>query len=291
MSTKLKWTSALWALAPIAAFAGQSVDQSWDLSADASVFIDNVDGEIVVEAWDKKEARLTGELADSVERLLVEADADSLSIKVKNRSERYTDNSNLKLMIPTGANLEANGVSADVSVSGLDNERLSASSVSGDVTVQAVSAWVNVESVSGDVDFGGETSRISAESVSGDIDLTGISGEVTATTVSGDMELFAGTVENAKLETVSGDIEAVMAVADNGRLSAESMSGDVRITLPAGQQGVFKAQSFSGRITSDFGSVESERRGPGSYLKHVAGKGGPEIRVESFSGRISLQSK
>ena len=193
---KLKWTYALLAMVPVTAFAGQSVDQSWDLNADASVFIDNVDGEIVVEAWDRKAARLTGELADSVERLIVEADEDSLSIKVKNRSERYTDNSNLKLMIPTGANLEANGVSADISVSGLDNERLSASSVSGDVTVQAVSAWVNVESVSGDVDFGGETSRITAESVSGDIDLDGISGEVTATTVPDRVNLRVGTVLN-----------------------------------------------------------------------------------------------
>ena len=37
--------------------------------------------------------------------------------------------------------------------------------------------------------------------------------------------------------------------------------------------------------------LRSERLGPGSYLKHVAGKGGTEIRVESFSGRIDLQQR
>ena len=76
----------------------------------------------------------------------------------------------------------------------------------------------------------------------------------------------------------------------NGRLTAESMSGDVIVRLPSSQSGLFKAQSFSGRITSDFGSVSQAKHGPGSHLKHAAGKDGAEIRLESFSGNIKLQA-
>lgn len=293
---RLKWTIALLALAPISAIAGQSVDKSWNIDADASVSIDNVAGEIVIQAWDRSEAQLTGVLGDSVEELEIDASKSRLQISVRNRNERngrnrYTDETRLKLMVPIGAGINAEGVSADIGISGMDNEKLSATSVSGNVEVEAKSAWVSIESVSGDVVFGGNTERISAESVSGDVDLSGISGEISATTVSGDMELEAGLVESGKLETVSGDIDMSGEVASNGRLTAESMSGDVTIILPAGQDGVFKAQSFSGRISTDFGEVEDSGHGPGSYLKYVAGNSGAEIRVESFSGSINLEHR
>jgi hypothetical protein len=286
---KLKWTCALLALAPMAALAGQSVDESWALDGNASVSIDNVAGEVVVRGWGKDEARLTGELGDSVEELELEADASSLQINVVNRNQRNVDETVLLLMIPEGANISAGGVSADVTVTNLDNRKLTAKTVSGEVEVNAASEWVTVESVSGDVLFDGATPRISAESVSGDIELSGISGQVAASTVSGDVELAAGTVEQAKFETVSGDIDAVLEIATDGKLSAESMSGDVTIILPAGQKGLFKAQSFSGRISTDFGTVARAGHGPGSHLKFSAGKDGAEIRVESFSGNITLK--
>jgi len=84
---------------------------------------------------------------------------------------------------------------------------------------------------------------------------------------------------------------AVAEVSTNGRLSVESMSGDVTIILPASQSGVFKAQSFSGRITTDFGSVEQAKHGPGSHLRYTTGTGGAEVRIESFSGNIKLKQE
>jgi len=284
----LKWVGVLMVMAPLTTFAGQSVEKNWDLDAKASISIENIAGEIVIEAWNKKEAQLTGELGDSVEELEISASKSSLHISVQNRNERNIDSTVLKLMVPKGASIDAEAVSAGITVMGLDNEKLSASSVSGDVEVEATSEWVSIESVSGDVDFDGKTKRISAESVSGDLDLSGISGEIAATTVSGDMELQAGTIESAKLETVSGDIVIATEVSGNGRLTAESMSGDVAISLPSSQSALFKAQSFSGRITTDFGSVDQAKHGPGSHLKHMSGKGGAEVRVESFSGNIKL---
>ena len=290
MSTgNLKLLIALLALAPLAAFAGQTVDERWDIEAKASVSIENIAGEIVVQGWNKKEARLTGELGNSVEELEIDASKSSLQIRVKNRNERNVDSTELKLMVPKGASVDISGVSADVYVSGLDNEKLTASSVSGDVEVNASSQRVSIESVSGDVEFSGQTQRISAESVSGDLDLSGISGEITATAVSGDMELQTGSIESAQLETVSGDIVVNGEISGNGKLTAESMSGDVVILLPASQSGLFKAQSFSGRIYTDFGSVDHAKHGPGSHLKHVKGSGGAEVRVESFSGNIKLK--
>jgi DUF4097 and DUF4098 domain-containing protein YvlB len=285
----LKITAVTLMLASASVFAGKSVDESWNIDADAMVSIENIAGKIEVQGWDRNEAQLTGELGNSVKELEVSASSSSLQISVANRNERNVDNTELKLMIPKGASLDASAVSADINVSGLDNEKLTASSVSGDVDISASSNRVSIESVSGDVDFNGYTLRVSAESVSGDIVLSGVSGEVYATTVSGDMELKAGQIESGKFETVSGDMTAIAEVSDNGKLGVESMSGDVTILLPASQSGVFKAESFSGRISTDFGRVDRAKHGPGSHLKYVAGNGGAEIRVESFSGNIKLK--
>ena len=285
---KLKWVGILVAMVPLTAFAGQSIDERWDVDSNVSVSIENIAGEVVIEGWDRDEAHLTGVLGDSAKKLDVDASASSLQISVQNHNQRNIDATRLRLMVPNRADVDAEGVSADIYVKGLNNEKLSASSVSGDVEVDVSSEWVSIESVSGDVDFSGSTSRIIAESVSGDINLSGISGEISATTVSGDMELQAGSITSAKFETVSGDIVTTGQISDNGRLTAESMSGDVIINLPSDQAGQFKAQSFSGRISTDFGVVEKAKHGPGSHLKHMSGKGGAEVRVESFSGNIKL---
>lgn len=286
----LKLAFTLLALTPLVALGGESVDQRWDIDANATVSIENVAGKIEIVGWGRNEAHLTGRLGDSVEELEVSQSAAGLQITVVNREQRNIDSTTLKLQLPAGAILVASAVSADIDVSAMNTEKLTASSVSGDVEVEAVSKRVSIESVSGDVGFSGTSDSISAESVSGDIELSGISGDIDATTVSGDMELQAGMIENAKLETVSGDILVSGELAKNGRLSVESMSGDVTIVLPDSQSGTFKAQSFSGRISTHFGSVERAKHGPGSHLKYAAGDGSAEIRIESFSGNISLRS-
>jgi DUF4097 and DUF4098 domain-containing protein YvlB len=284
----LKISAVLLMLASASAVAGQTVDESWDIDANANISIENVAGSIEVSGWDRNEAHLTGELGNSVDELEISATGAALQIAVINRNQRNVDSTELKLMVPRGANIDVSAVSADIDISGLDNEKLTANSVSGNVEVEASSRRVSIESVSGDLAFSGETARISAETVSGDMNLSGISGEIEATTVSGDMELQAGLVNSVKLETVSGDMTAVAEVSGNGKLSAESMSGDVTILLPASQAGLFKAQSFSGRISTNFGSVEQAKHGPGSHLKYLAGNSGAEVRVESFSGNIKL---
>lgn len=284
-----KITAALLMLVSASLLAGESVDESWDIDANAMVSIENIAGAIEVVGWDRNEARLTGELGSSVEELDISASASRLRISVDNKNSRNVDRTELKLMVPTGASVDATGVSANIDISGLDNEKLTASSVSGDVSVAASSERVSIESVSGDVEFSGHTRRISAESVSGDIELSGISGEITATAVSGDMDLIAEDAESVKLETVSGSMTVTANISGNGRLTAESMSGDVLITLPSSQSGLFKAESFSGRIYTDFGSVEKSKHGPGSRLSHAAGNGNAEVRVESFSGNIKIK--
>lgn len=285
----LKCVLALNILAPCFALAGEAIEQSWNVSSDAKISVENTAGEVIIQGWDKNEVHLSGDLAESVKKLEVSEGDNSLQISVKNRSQRNVSPSDLLLKVPKSALIVVTTVSANIEISDVNNAKLTANSVSGAVTVSADSQWVSLESVSGDIVFTGASPRISAESVSGDIELSGISDTIDADTVSGDMLLHAGEVKSAKLETVSGDILMTAALPGNGRLGAQTMSGDVTLKLPSSQAGSFRAQSFSGRISSDFGSVSKASHGPGSHLKYLVGEGGAEIKLESFSGDIRLQ--
>ena len=69
----LKISVVLLMCASASAVAGQTVDENWDIDANASISIENVAGSIEVSGWDRNEAHLTGELGNSVEDLQISA--------------------------------------------------------------------------------------------------------------------------------------------------------------------------------------------------------------------------
>ncbi len=285
-------TVSLFALSllPVSVLADE-LDETRSVAADATVSVNNVAGEINITTWDKNEIHLTGTLGNNQELEITE-NAQGIQIEVRHLEHSgHFDESELHLVIPRGASVVADAISADISILRCEGASVSAESVSGDVIVEANTGRVDISSVSGDLEFKGSSSRTTAESVSGDINLEGISGEITVSTVSGDAYLVAGMVSLGKFESVSGSLELQLEAEDGGRLTVESMSGDVDLLLPKSQSGEFNAQSFSGDISTDFGQVVHESFGPGSHLKHVLGNSGTTIRVESFSGDIHIGHK
>jgi DUF4097 and DUF4098 domain-containing protein YvlB len=289
LSTK-PWILAL-GLLPALAFAQEQIEERRAIDADGTVTVSNISGEISISTWDRAEVLLTADLGTNQE---LEVTETSLGVRfevINTEDDDDYDEAELELVVPSGASIVAEGVSSDITIEDGGGESVTVETVSGDVTVAAEISRVDLSSVSGDVEFEGSAVRAAVESVSGDIDMHGISGEVSISTVSGDAFLEAGELSRGQFETVSGTMELELAVADGGKLTVESMNGDVLLTLPAGQEAEFSAQTFSGDIESAWGDVKNESFGPGSHLKHVSGKSGTVIRVESFSGDIHIGHK
>ena len=277
-------------LLPIQAIA-EDVDVSRPVSADSTISVSNVAGEINISVWDRNEVHLTGTLGNNQELEITES-ANGIRFEVLHIDDQDNyDESELKLMIPEGASIVAEGVSADIEIEGARGASISAESVSGDVIVEAESERVELSTVSGDLEFDGSSVRTSVKTVSGDIGIDGVSGEISIETVSGDVELDAGDIDQGKFQTVSGSLNISMSMNDGGRLTVEGMNGDVDLILPDSQTGTFTAQTFSGDINSDFGTPKNESFGPGSHLKHSEGDSGTIIRVETFSGDIRIAHK
>ena len=286
------WCCAL-LLVSTPALAAEDIDEIRDLAADGLVEVENVAGSIEFTAWDRDEVQIRGRVADDVEEVKIETTAAGLRIEVRNRrNQRQIDETRLYLKVPTAVSIWAEGVSADITVEGVRGDSLVLSTVSGDVEAEASSRRLELASVSGDVAFEGAAERTRAESVSGDVTLIGVAGEVEASTVSGDVTLEGGLLDSGRFETVSGELNLMMELADSGRLDCDAMSGDINLRLPSGQQGSFSAQSYSGSIGSEFGDPKRHGKSSnGSMLKAEVGDNGARIRLETFSGDISIRAQ
>jgi DUF4097 and DUF4098 domain-containing protein YvlB len=283
---------AAFAMVPISGFAGEKIDKTVEMPADGLVQVENLAGRIEFSTWDRPEAQIRGETGDSVEEVEITATSNGIEVRVRNRKgKRNVDGTDLYLRIPEAASIEADSVSADISISGSQGENILLNTVSGDIEIDASPRQLEVHSVSGDVEFEGAVQRSSVETVSGEIVLIGPAGEVGVSTVSGDVSLDGGEVARGKFESVSGDLTLTLSVGDGGRMSCDSMSGDVKLRLPASQQAEFTAQSYSGDVNSEFGKSARVSKGPGVLLQHREGDNGAQVRLETFSGDISIRTK
>jgi DUF4097 and DUF4098 domain-containing protein YvlB len=272
--------------------ARTNIEENRPIDPEARIQIDNMAGSIEISSWDKAEVELRGKLGDRVEELEIAETTGGLIIRVHNEDgQRRLDESHLLLRVPVTVNIEAESISADITIENLNNSSMIANSVSGDITIDATTEHLEVESVSGDVVFRGQSSRATIETVSGEIEVDGVEGEVRFTTVSGDLLFKGGSIAQGRFETVSGDLQMELSVAEGGRLNADSMSGDVILLLPGDQQADFSAQTYSGDIRTDFGSVASDQDNHGRSFSHRIGNNGASIRIESFSGDARLKKR
>lgn len=300
MTRRLLLPALLLATAP--ALASSPINETRPLSPDGQVSIENLKGEVRVTTWDRPEVRITGSLGEGVEKLVVEGSASDLRIEV-----RYPDNqggwfnwgggragpTTLEVVVPAGAALDVDGVSANIDVTGAAGRRLDLESVSGNVVVRDSRAAVTrASSVSGNLELALDGNDVGAETVSGNIRLEGrLGGRVSVETVSGDATVVAGRVERLAHSSVSGDARLQAGLAAGGSLRAESVSGGLDVVLPADTSARLSVETFSGGISSPVGEVESERYSPGRRLQTRLGTGEGDIRLESFSGEVRITLK
>jgi DUF4097 and DUF4098 domain-containing protein YvlB len=292
MKTRLSLLACVAVLFFPAVEAKTPIEESRPIAADGLVEIDNLAGSMEITTWDKPEVRVSGELGEDVEELEIQESATGVKIRVRNRQDqRNVDETILRLQVPPTVSVQAESVTADLTVRELNGNSLVFATVTGDLTAEAQTQRLEVESVSGDISFAGATPRASVETVSGEIDLRGIEGEVAISTVSGDVSMAGSRIARGRFETVSGNLQLNLDLVERGRLNAESMSGDVKLQLPAGHQAEYTAQSYSGTIESDFGEVSGNSHGPGHSLSFQQGENGATIRIESFSGNVVITAQ
>ncbi len=273
--------------------AGQDVDARLEAAPDATVEIENTSGSVEIRGWSNNEVRVTGRIGDDVEEFIAEGGRNRIVIEVEVQERGRWHNrdieSHLEVMVPNGARVEIETVSASVTVNDFAG-RLEAETVSGSIGVAGALSNADLETVSGSIRLRGANTRTIAESVSGSIRLDGVSDRVEASTVSGTVEVEAGKIERGDLESVSGTVSLECSLARGARLDLSIHSGNVTLTLPADVSASFEAETFSGRIDNDFGP-QAERTSkwvPSKSLEFTTGDGDAEVMLETFSGNLRI---
>ena len=229
-------------------------EQSYPISSNGRVNVSNVNGSIVVEAWERNEVKLEAvKIADTKEaladvQLKIDSRADSFSVEAdydtwrRDRGEKgWKGHSKLevqfKLMVPRTAVLDE------------------IETVNGSIKV---SNFVNLTKVSA------------------------VNGDVTATNLRG----------TANLSTVNGSVVADFDRLESGsKISLNTVNGNATLILPSDANATLKADSLNGDIKNDFGLPVRKGQFVGRDMYGRVGTGDVQVKLESVNGPLTIQRK
>lgn len=169
--------------------------------------------------------------------------------------------------VPRGAEIQFNGVSADLTAIGLRGDQRYRT-VSGDVVVTETGGEVRLQSVSGDA------------SVRADDPLA-----LEATSVSGDLSIVAPSLGRVRINTVSGDIEVEGQLGHDAQHRVDTVSGDLSLGLSGGL--VLEVRGLSSEVR-----VRLPHRSEGSQdrRRYVIGDGRASLLFSSMSGDVEVHA-
>lgn len=281
------------------ALAGTPINETRDVDATARIDISNVRGSVTVSTWEQNRIEITGTLGKGSKGLRVDGSGSRIDIEVEKPassgwfnwgSNSQMEDSILDIRVPRTAELHIETISAEVTVTGLAGRLLEVDSISGKIRLDSSAHELEVGSISGRVELSGDGGqRAHVETVSGDIDSRANRERLKLETVSGNIAVKTDSYREFSASSVSGDISLRGKPANDARVDAETMSGDIRIDAGADLSARIEAETFSGRIRSDFGKVEEPEHGPGRSLDTTVGDGNARIKIDTFSGDISLR--
>jgi len=275
--------------------AAEPVDEARPAESDARIDFRGVTGDFEIIGHDANEILLSGTLGDDVEELVIDGDRDHWRVELEMKKGNFgrggrRRSSELRLLVPRGAELDVKVVSADLTLRELDGASVDARTVSGRIELAGVVPQeLRVQSVSGAISADAAGTRVNRfQTVSGDIDVSRFEGRFELETVSGDAEIGGESVTELGAETVSGDLNVRIRPAARARIELTSHSGGVSLALPSDTELRLRAETFSGSIDSDLGGEVESGRGPGERLSLDSG-GGVEVETTTFSGSVRIR--
>jgi len=234
-----------------------TVDQTFALSPGGVVSLENINGDVTIEVWDRDEIRVyavktasSPELLDAL-KVEIEANADAVRIETDYPSSR------------------------DLHDEGRDHDTRERRHMKVEYTL-TVPRFAVID----DVDL-----------VNGNLLVVGVLGGADAETVNGNIVVRDG--EGAtSLATVNGGIELYLdRIADSGQVELETVNGTIDLYLSPSIGADIRAESVNGTLSNDLGLTVSKGKYVGSSFKGSIGGGGTRVDLETVNGSIKVHSR
>lgn len=234
-------------LVPATSFAfDKTFSQTYPLKAGGVFALDNVNGDVEIEAWDRAEVSVDATVTSRTQQGL-----DRVEIRVKASEDRvevethYAESKgwswgndggevDYTIKVPRTAELrDVELVNGSLRIEGVPG-RVSASTVNGKIVASGLGGDLSLESVNGKVEASfdtlGDRQRIEIESVNGPVELRlpkNASFDVEASTVHGDIDNDFG-LEVEHGQYVGHDLKGKVG-AGNTRIKLENVNGAIKI--------------------------------------------------------------
>jgi len=287
----------------------EKFEKTVSLAQDGKVTLENITGSIDVKSWNKGEVKIdatkisrasTLDMAKEnagLVKIEVEKEGNTLRIKTEYPDEgkifrRRSLNVSVKysLMIPAKASVKIDSVTGSVDLEKIGGT-IKVNLVTGGIVVKTADKGVDCETVTGKIELQNITGDVFMETVTGRITASQIKGSIKANVVTGRIELREVSEANVvDGNTVTGSVIYDGKINRDGRYTLNTHSGRIEMTLPADSGFDLEAETFSGRIESDFeikmsGKISTKR------ISGVVNRGGPLVKLSTFSGSVYLKKK
>ena len=277
----------------------EKLEQLFQVNVPAHLVVKNIRGSVVINPGEENTIRVTaikhvdtGDAGLTQVELTQDADGSVQAVaRYPGESFGWISGKNpckvdFIILAPSKCSTRVNGVSCDVSISGLEGE-MECHTVSGDLVLHDLAGSFDLHTVSGDVEMANVSGSMEIHTVSGDVEGKHISGEQKLDSVSGDIELKESTIPSVQAKSVSGEFKFETPLSD-GPYNFHTVSGDVKLKVPAETRCSLELHSLSGRITSRLTETSSQRD-HGTQTVEVQG-GGVKVTLGSVSGGLKLES-
>jgi DUF4097 and DUF4098 domain-containing protein YvlB len=222
--------------------------QTYALTADGRVELDNINGSVHITSWDRNEVKVDAiKSADTKERLdeaKIEIDSHGSSLAIRTKYPEHNNTWNW----------------------GSHNNP---ASVEYTLTVPRTARLDEIKLINGSLDIAGVSGEVNASCINGRLDAHNLAGR-------------------ARLSTINGRLVAQFDRLARQSMELNSVNGSVDLTIPSDSNAEVEADTVSGSIDNDFGLHVNHHNFVGHDMRGELGTGGAHIKVSNVNGHVEV---
>ena len=302
-------------LLPTSVYAGEKIELSLEVAADANINIEDPQSRIEIVGWKKNSVKVVGEISDKASDYSFEKSGNGAIFEVEyangeafDRKLGLEQHSQLKFYVPLNSQLQVSNINGEIQVSDIKGGT-SLETINASISVEKLSGRISVETINGDIRAKDNQGRINIETIngkfmdegsSGELDLSTVQGNVNVSAdykqleievVNGDLDLELAKVDELNIDSVNGKIRAMLSLNRQGDLSVSNVNGQIELLFDKNISAEFEIDSFvGGSIVNKLSEDKALKKkfGPGRNLSFSLRDGSGQVEVNTVGGKIKL---
>lgn len=300
--------------------AGQAIKESRNVSASERIYIENMRGNVVIEAVKSNTFSVEGSLDEKADGFELASSNGRTKFIVQtpkmngwswddSDEKEQQQGSQLTIKVPVGAHIEFKGVSSNITISNVQGsseiesvngvitatalkQKVSLQTVNGTIVSRELDGRIKLTTVNGEIDDQGSKGELTLDAVNGDIDSKTKARSVSANVVNGDLALTLDGTEELEMNAVNGDLDATWLNQVAPKAEVSTVSGDAELIVgKALDASIEMTASAGGDLRNGLTSQRANKAkyGPTRDLSFVIGQGKGRIDMTTVSGDLELK--